>query len=121
MLRRSVGWALLAVVLSLAACASEPPGSPVHMMQPGDEQLSCAEINTQIKANVTASVSLLELHKSIETGQIVGGFLNAGLIGALLAAKMSDWNNVQQVEARALIDRNERLTYLARSKGCIEG
>jgi hypothetical protein len=101
-------------VACLMAC-SQPTGQPVPMAQPGDEQLSCSEINAQMKSNLAASPD-----DSYRRGSIVAGALTGGVIGAVIAANTADQTDVGQVEARSLADRNERLAFLARSKGCSE-
>jgi hypothetical protein len=40
------------------------------------------------------------------------------LLGGVTAAETADQTDVGKVRARSLVDRNERLTFLARSKGC---
>jgi hypothetical protein len=85
------------------------------MTQPGDDQLNCAQIDDEIKRNQAAANDLLQRDKSVETGNVAKGVL---LGGGLLAAMVMDLSNAEQVNARALVDRNERLTLLAKSKAC---
>jgi hypothetical protein len=91
------------------------------MTQVGDDQLSCPMVIEQIKANQSAAAEFLRRNKLVEgenTAKVVVGGLLAP-IGLLLAAS-ADMSNEDQVKARSLIDRNERLVFLAKSKGCTE-
>jgi hypothetical protein len=114
---RIVGAAALA--MSLVACDQARKAEPVHMMQPKDEQLNCSDIKDEQQKNLKAVDGLLKRHADIVRGRYVAGFINFGLIG-LLQGMMPDMSNTEKVEGRALIDRNERLDYLAQSKGCGE-
>ncbi len=104
----------IAGALCLVACTARPV-TPISMTMPGDEQLSCAELNEHIKANMTAANELFAEDKDVAAGNVAKGVL---LGGGLLAAALMDLSNEEQVKARSVNDRNERLTFLARSKGC---
>src|SRR5262249_25501207 len=110
----------MAWVLCLAACAARPV-SPIAMRQSGDEQLSCADLAQQRSANRAAAEQLFRDDRDVESNNVaknvVGGLL--GPVGLLLAGS-SDLSNEEQVKARALIDRNDHLVYLARKKACGE-
>jgi hypothetical protein len=104
----------LAGALCMAACAARSV-TPLAMTQPGDDQLSCAQIDDEIKRNQTAANELFQRDESVETGNVAKGVL---LGGGLLSAGLMDLSNAEQVNARALVDRNERLRLLAKSNGC---
>ncbi len=107
--------ALLAGLLGLVACAARPV-TPIAMAQPGDEQLSCGELIRQKQANQQAVDDLLSRDKDVATGNVVKGVV----IGGLLGTAMMDLSNDEQIRARSLMDRNERLDLLAKTKGCRE-
>ncbi len=106
---------LIAGLLALSACAARPV-TPIAMAQPGDDQLGCAELIRQKQANQRSVDELLRKDKDVETGNAV----KAVVLGGLLGTAMMDLSNDEQVRARSLIDRNERLGLLARMKGCSE-
>ena len=100
---------LLAAMCCLGACAAREV-TPVAMSQAGDEQLSCAELDKQRAANVQDIDELLKQDKAVERTNVVAGVLPLPML--------MDFSNEEQVKARALLDRNERLNYLIKSKGC---
>jgi hypothetical protein len=90
------------------------------MAQPGDEDLSCSSLTREIAANRGAATDFLRKDKQVENENIaknVGGVIPG--LGLLLIAS-TDLSNEEQIKARALIDRDERLNYLAKQKGCTE-
>lgn len=103
-----------AAIVCLAACAAKAV-NPVEMAQAGDEQLSCAQLNQQLVANVTEINQLLPKDKQVERTNAV--VLVVGVL-ALPLPMLLDFSNEEQVKARALLDRNERLNYLVKQKGC---
>lgn len=99
------------VATCLAACAARSV-TPVPMTQSGDEQLTCPQIVEQLKANRTAIADYLYKDKQVEQANTV--FV---LIGPTF---LVDLSNEEQVKARSIADRNDRLVLLGRSKGCTE-
>lgn len=90
------------------------------MSQPGDENIDCPELKQQIADNRAAAAKYVRKDKQVENGntaKTLGGAIPG--LGILLVASM-DLSNEEQVKARALIDRDERLTSLAKRKGCEE-
>jgi hypothetical protein len=88
------------------------------MSQPGDASLSCAELATQIAENRAAADKFLRQDKKVEEGntaKTVGGGLP--MVGVFLLAS-NDFSNAEQIQARALIDRDEQLRFLKKQKGC---
>jgi hypothetical protein len=106
--------------LTLAACGTRHV-TPVSMSQRGDETLTCSELFEELRVNRSDALRLTARDRNVEQGNVaknvVGGLLAP--IGLLLIAT-SDLSNEEQVKARSLTDRNERLIYLARTKGCQE-
>lgn len=103
--------------VSLAGCAPRPV-TPVAMSQPGDDALSCAEIAAQTATNRDRAAGLLGLDRQVAQGNVVRGVAMAIPFGGLAAGASMDLSNAEQVQARALLDRNQRLDMLARDKGC---
>lgn len=90
------------------------------MEQPGDEQLSCDALTRQIAANRTAESEFRKKDKQVEEGnsaKTAGGVIPG--VGLLLAGSI-DLSNEEQVKARAFADRNERLIFLSKQKGCTQ-
>jgi len=88
------------------------------MVQSGDEQLCCPELQREMADNRAGIDRLLQKDKQVEQENVakgVGGALPG--VGLLLVGS-TDLSNEEQVKARALGDRNERLSYLAKQKGC---
>jgi hypothetical protein len=112
--KKIVALVAIAGVFGLVACAARPV-TPTAMAQTGDDQLSCSQLSGQLDANTKAVKNLLHQDKDVETG-------NAAKVaaGAVIApiALATDFSNTEQIKARALLDRNERLTFLLHSKGC---
>jgi hypothetical protein len=90
------------------------------MAQPGDESLGCPELNHQITDNRAAAEKFLIKDKHVEDGNTAKGVASALPWVGLLAIASTDLSNEEQVKARALVDRDERLTFLAKKKGCNE-
>jgi len=88
------------------------------MTQEGDDTLACPEITRQIAANREAATAWLRKDNQVEQENIaknVGGVIP---VLGLLLVESTDLSNAEQVQARALIDRDEQLTYLAKRNGC---
>ena len=105
----------IALALCVAACAVPARQvTPIAMSQPGDEQLTCTDLNDKIKANAATAAGLLSKDNQVKTGNVVKAVF--GMVGVSLM----DWSDEEKVKARSMIDRNERLTELHRAKGCSE-
>lgn len=115
-LTRKYSVTLLAIAgaFGLAACAARTV-TPVTMAQAGDEQLSCSELSNQLNINQKTADDLLHKDKDVEAGNVAKITAGAVVPGLGLAADLS---NEEQVKARSIIDRNERLNFLFQSKGC---
>jgi len=105
------------LILNICGCTAKQV-VPVSMVQPGDDHLTCADLKRQIAANDAAADKLLRDDKAVENRNLaknVGGAVPG--IGIFLAAS-TDLSNEEQVNARALLDRNERLRFLVTKNGC---
>jgi hypothetical protein len=105
--------------LCLAACASRAT-MPVSMSQLGDDQLTCLQIAAQLRTNQSAADELLHRDRQVEDGNAAKVALSVVPLVGLVAIANVDLSNAEQVQARSLIDRNDRLMFLYRSKGCKE-
>jgi len=110
---------LLCGVLCLWACAARDV-TPVSMTEAGDETLDCPALQQQIAENEAAARAFLVKDKQVEranTAKVVASAIP--YLGILIAAS-TDMSNEERVKARALVDRNEWLTLLAKRKGCTQ-
>lgn len=108
---------LIAVAVSLSGCAAREFSS-VAMSQPGDDALTCAQLNQQIADNGAAKISSERADRQVENANIAKGVASAIPYVGIAIAGSTDLSNEEQVKARALADRNEQLHYLAKQKGC---
>ena len=95
----------------LCGCAAREV-HPVALSQVGDEQLSCQQIHLQIEENRAAIAPLLRQQKLTN-----GSNVAMAIVGLPLAAA-ADFSEHDQIKARSMADRNEKLNYLAKNKGC---
>jgi hypothetical protein len=116
-LRYAASTAAITLACALTACASRQVTS-IAMAQPGDEQLDCSALSTEIKNNDAEEARLQHQDKQVEQQNVAKNV--AGVVPGvgILAVASTDLSNEEQVKARALADRNERLSYLAKQKGC---
>ncbi len=106
---------LLILFISLSAGCATRIAHPVSISNPSDQNLTCAEIIDQIKANEDDAKRLVGEENSADaqnTAAFVGGLLAWPL---LLAMDLSD---VEKIEINALHDRSKVLTGLKESKEC---
>ncbi len=101
----------LVIAALIAGCGTRSV-TPMAMMQPGDDRLDCPAIIEQIKVNRPAMATYLTKDKQVEQANVF--FV---LIGPTF---LIDLSNEEQIKARALADRNDRLVLLGRAKGCTE-
>ncbi len=112
-----IGLCAVAIAWVLAGCAPRPV-TPVAMVQPGDDAMGCAAIAAESEANRSRAAALLGQDAEVARGNVARGIATAIPFGGLAAAASMDLSNAEQVQARALLDRNQRLDLLARDKGC---
>jgi hypothetical protein len=112
------GILLLAGAVSLCGCAAKNV-IPVQMTQPGDETLDCAALGRQTADNEAAAAIFLRKDKQVEQANAAKGVGSAIPGLGLLLVLSTDLSNEEQIKARALIDRDERLRFLSKQKGCM--
>lgn len=111
------GFLLLAGGVCLTGCAARNV-VPVAMTQPGDEALDCASLARELAANEASAARFLHQDRQVEqanTARNVGSVIPG--VGLLLVLS-TDLSNEEQIKARALIDRDEQLRFLAKRKQC---
>jgi len=85
------------------------------MSEPGDEALSCAQLDEKIHQNQQEALKFASRAKGVEadndTYKIATVFVSLAVIGV-------DLSKEDQIKARALRDRNEYLLYLRGEKKC---
>ncbi|MEL7254419.1 MAG: hypothetical protein AAFZ04_11240 [Pseudomonadota bacterium] len=98
----------------LSACAGRDP-NPVQVLQPGDRNLSCADLRTEITTNTQTIGSL-----RAESGDKAAKNAVAGVAGAFLLVPwfFIDAKGAAGEEARALQNRNQSLINIYNQKNC---
>lgn len=105
------------LVLCLCGCAARDV-TPVRISQPGDDLLSCTDLQQQLATNRSAAETFLRDDKKVEaanTMKAIGGALP--WVGIFISAS-EDLSNEEQIKGRALVDRDERLRFLVERKHC---
>ena len=107
-----------AASLALCGCAAREV-TPVAMSQSGDEGLNCNELAKQLAANESDIKVFIAKDKRVADNNVAKNVAGAVIpgVGILLIAS-TDLSNSEQIQARALIDRNQQLHYLEKQKGC---
>lgn len=103
--------------LFLCACAAREV-QPVAMSQPGDDQLSCADLDQQLSANEQSEAVLIGQDRKVAQGNVAKTIGGAIPVAGIAIVASTDLSNSEQVRARALADRNQELSYLSSKKGC---
>lgn len=106
------------VVVALSGCASKPVTS-IAMAQPGDDALDCPAIKQQIADNRVLQAKYARADKQVENGNVAKNVASVIPFAGMVAVASTDLSNEEQVKARSLADRNERLENLAKQKGCV--
>lgn len=114
------GMAILAVLAlggpALVGCKETRQAHPVQLSQSGDAGLECRAIADMQMRNRLDAVRLAKLDEGVAAGNAIAVTISkAWFWPAVFGVDMSD---VEQIEARALQDRNRRLDEIAASKGC---
>jgi hypothetical protein len=116
---RSASWIRAGIagiaLVSLVACAQTRTVTPVAITQPGDEALSCPQLDTQIHDNEAAAVQFARQATKVESNNDA---YKVATIFVTLAAIGVDLSKEDQIKARSLQDRNEYLQYLKAEKKC---
>ncbi len=109
--------ALVAALCLLAACQTTRQARPVAIAQPGDDALACSEIATIQASNRLEAARLAKLDEGVAIGNAFAVTLSrAWFWPAVFGVDLSD---AEEIEVRALHDRNRRLEEIARAKGCV--
>ena len=107
--------ACIALVGLVAACGARA-SNPVAISQPGDKSLTCEQIAVQVKANNDLAVK-----KAGGDQATIDQNAAAVAVGTILfwpAMLAVDLSNAEQIELRALHDRNKSLERLYKKKDC---
>lgn len=102
---------LLAAAFAVASCAARQ-ANPVSLTQPNDSQLTCEAIDAEIATNEQQAVQLTNLDGEVITNNVLSQIPVTAIFHRL------DLSQKEQVEFRALFDRNEHLGRLKREKQC---
>jgi len=98
----------LILILLLAACAARQT-TPVALSQPGDAALSCKQLDDEFAHNEAEAIRLVGADENVVLRNIAVGVLSVWLI---------DLSNVEQIQFRALRDRNDNLVRIREQRGC---
>jgi len=109
--------AIIALAAMVVACETRQ-AQLVPLSQSGDETLKCPEIAGLMADNRDKAAKLAKIDKEIATGNAIAVAVGKAFFWpAVLAVDLSD---VEQIEMRSLVDRNQRLGELAKAQGCSE-
>lgn len=102
-------------LLAIAACQNRV-AEPVHLAQPTDDRLTCTEIAEKRVENRKQAARLVKLDEGVALSNAFAITLSqVWFWPAIMGVDMSD---VEEIEARALQDRNQRLIAIAKEKSC---
>jgi uncharacterized protein YaaQ len=117
MVKRSFGFAVTAVLgtILLAGCAGRP-AAPVAVNQPGDADKSCHQLMQELNHNQYRMALLVKETNHVKAGNAETAGADAFFFPPVLVAY--DKGKAQDIELKALQDRNAHLTKLAVDKDC---
>jgi len=108
--------AMTTLALGLAGCQTTRQANPVAMSQPGDASLDCAAIQAAQARNRAEAARLAKLDEGVALGNALAVTVSrAWFWPAVMGVDLSD---AEEIEARALYDRNRRLAEIGGRKGC---
>lgn len=115
-------WCIVLALFVLVACGA-PQVTPVRLSQPDDATLTCEQIAAEIAGNQAEARRLVDAEGDVDAGNVVAGMAVGGLVGGIpMAFLMSDMEaeawSTEQIQYRALRDRNINLSRLHQQKGC---
>lgn len=96
-------------LLALCAGCQGRQANPVSMVQPGDDELTCAQLTGEIKGNNVQIRHLSGKDEEVEVG-------NA--IAVVVFPFGIDLSSKEQIEMRALLDRNRQLDRIRKTRDC---
>jgi hypothetical protein len=105
---------LLVLSLLLAACGATQV-TPTAISRPSDSALSCQQIESEIAKNRSEALRLTGADQTTEAGNVAKGVASAFFWPVLFTMDLS---NADQIQLRALQDRNENLERLGRTRSC---
>lgn len=116
-MRRIVAILVLPAILAGAGCQTRH-AQPVQVSQAGDAALDCEMIRELQIRNRAEAARLAKLDEGVALGNAIAMTISqAWFWPAVLGVDLSD---AEQIEARALKDRNRRLEEIAQREGCPE-
>ena len=89
------------------------------MSQPGDETLSCEALHQELEKNTAAAEDFVRRDQGVRNANIVKNVGGAIPVVGILLVGSTDLSNKEQIQGRAILDRDERLAYLSKQKHCI--
>ncbi|MEM8845174.1 MAG: hypothetical protein AAGB35_09045 [Pseudomonadota bacterium] len=109
----SISAVLIFTTITISGCAGRHP-QPMQTYQPGDEDKSCARLNSEME-NLETEI-LERFPGASKTGSNVG----LGIAGAFLLVPwfFMDFSEADEIEVDALIKRHNHLLLAAQDKGC---
>ena len=118
----SVRGCVILAVSVLVACGA-PQVTPVPLSQPDDAALTCEQIAAEIAGNQAEARRLVDVEGDVDAGNVLTGMAAGGLVGGIpMAFLISDMEaeawSTEQIQYRALRDRNINLSRLQQQKGC---
>ena len=106
---------LLALLLDCTGCAQTKSVAPIQISQPGDERLSCKQINDEIYTTQVTAINFADQAAKVEGNNTA---FKVGTIFTTWAALGIDLSKEDQIKWRSLEDRNQHLLYLKAEKKC---
>ena len=102
------------LVLVITACANSSP-DPVRVFSATDQSMSCAQLSREVDALLT-SANLTEEQKRKVEAQNLTAFITGQLL--LLPTLAMDVSGSEQIRAKSIAMRLERLKTLSQEKVC---
>ena len=96
--------------LLFAGCVTTRTPQLVAIKQPGDIDLTCAQIAVEYKTNTEVALNKISKNRSDDTHDIIVGFF--------IWTGLADFQNADGNEGNALLDRNIYLREVAKDKNC---
>lgn len=110
---------LILAALVLAACQTRA-ANPVRLSQPHDRNLDCRSIATIQTANRREAARLAKLDEGVAIGNAIAVTISKTALFFWPAVMGVDLSDAEEIEVRALRDRNIRLAEIGRNNGCAE-
>ncbi len=104
----------LGTVLLVAACEARQT-TPVAMTQPGDADLTCVQVAAEIKENEAKAIELAGADMDLVSNNVAAGVVGTLVWPMFLA---TDLSQSEQIQFRALRDRNANLERIYRDQEC---